>query len=179
MEFEEMGLLERIEYVAKEGVEYIRREMDLDEDWGGVLFMANEEEEKVKLMPIGMFFENTLTKDLVGQLVIPYALHKFKAKAFGMLVTAWTVHTDAGNVNDGDEIIDMLVPPSQHPQRTESLILFLADKTSQRFSSAEIKRPEGADHPELSEWNERDLDEQHQLGGRLWDGPIKALRGEE
>lgn len=172
MDIKDMTLIDRIEFTMKEGVLAIGEELEADEAWEPALFMASEEEDVVSIMPLAPLFVNAASKEIAGEIVIPMAIKKYKAKAFGLVLTSWIVEIDAKGVEEGELPIDAMVPPSQHPQRQEVLVLALADQTTSTFLRAEITRD--GDHPSLSEWER--MDEANNFGGTLWDAPIKALR---
>lgn len=172
---EERDSLDMLEEMMRLGVEDSRKLMDIEGDWDAILFVVGPEK-KVAMVPLQHLLTDDRAKDFVGEELIPKVIREVQGEAIGMIMSAWMVSVDAPteDVKKG-EVIDMLVPPSQHPNRQEILMIMLADQEKQRCVSAEIKRPEGAEHPELSEWKVSEADE---FGGRFWDEPIKALREE-
>lgn len=179
-----MSLLDELELVVKAGVEANRREMDIEGDWEPIAFLATETYD-LGIFPMGNLVDSQRSKEYLAEELLPKAIREFKATTMVMLLSAWSVHIQAttpeGESLDPrtDDVIDMLVLPSQHPQRKEVLILISADQHDSRFLYAEISRPEGAAHPELGEWTNKIGDEEpggESFGGIFWDGPVKALR---
>lgn len=173
----ERDMLKDLEAMVKHGVEMIRRDMEIEDDWAPIVFLDRPPGGGIAVLPIGEFMENEKMKDIAGEIVIPLAIKKYRSKAIAIVMTAWVVVIDNPG-DDVEEVIDALVPPSKHPRRREEVVLFLADQTRVSVIRAEIKRPRGSEHPELGAWSEDDMNGAKMLGGRLWDGPIKALREE-
>ena len=169
-----MTPLEKLQLAITDGAHEVQEHLDIDDDWQTILFLA-EDDEKCTVLPLQHLMNTETGKDLVGEVIIPMMIEKTGAKAMGIITTAWTVRANTEGLPEGETPIDMLIRPSLHPNREEILLIMLADQETQRIMTADIARPEGADHPELSEWRVEDADE---FGGRLWDAPIKALRGE-
>jgi hypothetical protein len=171
--------LDFLERFIKTGVEDIRSNImeDPEEDWEPVLFLLNEEENKISPIELTPLFTDELRKDFAAEVAIPAAIRETGATAMGMLASAWMVKISTKGVDpEKEECIDMLVPPSAHPGRVENLIMFLADQETIRFLTAEIKRYEGKP-PELGEWVPHP--EADGATGRMYEAPLRALRGEE
>lgn len=139
-----------------------------DDDWAPMAFFETDEEESPAIMPLGDFMNSDASKDLLADFILPQVIKRMRAKKVVIVLSTWQVRLDKG-VELGD------LMPSQHPARTEALMLTeYTGKGIGRYATAEIIRHKSSP-PTLGEWSSLET-EVASIEGRFVDSIVKALK---
>jgi hypothetical protein len=117
---------------------------------------------------------NPIHKEILLTEAAPAAVIENSGVPFLAFVSAaWMLR--AKDLSNPEEI--KTTRPSAHPERVEVVGVAAASQAGLSFSSAEMIRPEGAEHPSLGGWDEAPFDQPDaQTGGLI---PKLLMRGVE
>lgn len=137
---------------------------DPEDDWAPVMMVVTDKE----LGMLGIQIpDSEQHKTMLFRTAIPMGIKQSmngKPQTVGMITSAWSL--DAVGNPDHQEWLQNRGPHDQiadHPDRTESLMLYLADKQTQELWTAKILR-DGEQAPALAEWVKQDMLPQMQTG---------------
>jgi hypothetical protein len=162
--------LDLVTDLVQRGAADIAHRLEPDEDWQPVLVGLAEGGPVILAFPI---IEGAKDQ-LVEVLAVIAQAHEFKAMA--ILTPVWSVgvHMEDSTEEERQDVIEhgLEVPPSQHPDRVEAVMLQTLDAEVMRFYHALITRRPGQ-HPLLGEWTT--FGDQDHVDGR-WARLRDALR---
>lgn len=119
-----------------------------NEDWMPVVITVDE---KAKMGVAGVpdFFENSQTKEMFAQVVLPNLLKRFEANRYALVTSAWILRIKTDEWEEQTKNIKKSL--SEHPDHEECVMLCISDKDGDEFYSAPILR-DGEQPPVLGEW---------------------------
>ena len=137
---------------------------DPDDDWMPVAFFEMGDG---TVVPMGG--DLMRNKELFVSVIMPMTIQKLHAQSVALIVSAWVITSDTPDPD---------VPPSQHPDRIEVVLLTHVTADETEAWRAYIDRdPLGLRPPRLGEWDHWE-DEGGVIGGRFVDSIQEALREE-
>jgi len=135
---------------VRDGVEQVGGQLGPEDDWLPMAFLEREDPESTdgvaELTMVGIdpeYMDEEERKEFLGSVVLPSIVEKMKARKYAFLSTAWMAKV--GREEDGS--VDTSIPPSEHPDRMEVVIITACDREIAEFCYAEIIRT--PDHPPM------------------------------
>lgn len=121
------------------------------DDWGSMIIMIDYEGTTYPPVPLSKMLQAGVPKETIAKQLLPGLVHAAQAERVLFGLSSWTVKGKTGE--------DLDVPPSEHPDRMEALVLLdITADGVQHMSSAEITR-DGVGPPKLGEWHDSEKPE--------------------
>jgi hypothetical protein len=139
---------------------------DPADDWAPVMIVVTDKEMGLLGLDIPV---DEAYKNMLFSKIIPMAIERAmsgKPQVVGILTSAWTLdgqnkeHQEWLQGREQHELI------SDHPDRMETLFLYLSDRKNDEMWTAKILR-DGEQAPALASWEKLDLTKEHRNTGRI------------